>query len=97
MNYSASWRSKKVLFNIGCHTFNTRANRIVIVSSVITKIFNPVQVLDCHIQSFLMILSFYQCLLVLLLVPVSYCSVLFSAIRSVICYSVLLFIIRIVQ
>jgi hypothetical protein len=39
--------------NIRCCTFNTRANRIVIVSSVITKIFNPVQVLDGYISTFL--------------------------------------------
>jgi hypothetical protein len=35
--------------HIGCHTFNTRANRVVIVCSVIIKIFNPMQVLDSHI------------------------------------------------
>jgi hypothetical protein len=34
-----------------CHTFNARVNRVVIVCSVITKIFNPMQVLDGHIST----------------------------------------------
>ncbi len=39
--------------NIRCHTFNTQANRAVIVCTVITKIFNPMQVLEGHILTFL--------------------------------------------
>jgi hypothetical protein len=31
------------------HIFNTRANRVVVACSVITKICNPMQVLDGHI------------------------------------------------
>jgi hypothetical protein len=63
-----------------CHTFPLipRRDRVVIVSSVITKIFNPLQVLDGHISTFLMTLLFNQCLLLLLLVPVIYSSTLFS-------------------
>jgi hypothetical protein len=34
-----SWVSKKALVGIRCLTINTRANRVVIVSSVITRIF----------------------------------------------------------
>ncbi len=39
--------------HIQCYTFKTQANRVVIVSSIITKIFNPMQVLDGHISTFL--------------------------------------------
>ncbi len=54
LTYSACWRSNKVLIDTSDEcTFNTRANRVVIVSSVIIKIFNPVQVLDGHISMFL--------------------------------------------
>jgi hypothetical protein len=34
------------------YTFNTRANRVAIVCPMITKIFNPVQLLDGHISTF---------------------------------------------
>jgi hypothetical protein len=34
-----SWVSKKALVGIRCLTINTQANRVVIVSSVITRIF----------------------------------------------------------
>ncbi len=52
MNYSACWRSKKALVSIRCHTFNTWAKRVVIVCSVIARIFNPLQVLGSHISTF---------------------------------------------
>jgi hypothetical protein len=48
MNYSACWRSKKALVSIRCHTFNTGANRVVIVCSVIARIFKPMQVLGSN-------------------------------------------------
>jgi hypothetical protein len=41
MNYSAWWRSKKALASIRCLIINTRANRVAIVCSVITRIFLP--------------------------------------------------------
>ncbi len=41
MNDSACWRSKKALASIRCLTINTWVNRIVIVSSIITRIFLP--------------------------------------------------------
>jgi hypothetical protein len=36
--------------HIRCHTFNTQANRVAIVFSITTRIFNPIQVLDGHIS-----------------------------------------------
>jgi hypothetical protein len=45
---------EEVLVNTSDATpFNTRENMDVIVSSVITKIFNPMQVLNGHISTFL--------------------------------------------
>jgi hypothetical protein len=41
MNYSACWRSKKALVGIRCLTIITCANRVAIVCSVITNIFEP--------------------------------------------------------
>jgi hypothetical protein len=41
MNYSAFWRSKKALASIRLLPINIRANRVVIVCSVITRIFYP--------------------------------------------------------
>jgi hypothetical protein len=46
-------KQKGSRLHIRCHTFNTRANRVVIVGSIFTKIFNPMQVLDSHISTFL--------------------------------------------
>jgi hypothetical protein len=43
--------------HIRCHTFNTHANKVVIVCSVITMIYYPVQVLDGHISTSLKGLS----------------------------------------
>ncbi len=51
MNYSACWRSKMALASIRCLSINTRANRVAIVCSVITRIFNPMQVLVSHIST----------------------------------------------
>jgi hypothetical protein len=36
---------------MGCLTFNTQSNRVVIISSVITRYFNPVQCRDGHIST----------------------------------------------
>ncbi len=44
-------KQKGSCLHIRCHTFNTRANRVAIICSVITKIFNPMQVLDSHIST----------------------------------------------
>ncbi len=53
INYSAYWRSKKALASTSDATsFNTRANRVAIVCSVIKRIFNPMQVLGGHISTF---------------------------------------------
>jgi hypothetical protein len=41
MKNSACWRGEEALVGIRCLTINTRANRVVIVCSVITKIFWP--------------------------------------------------------
>jgi hypothetical protein len=51
--FSLLKKQKGSRLHIQCHTFNTQANRVAIVCSVITKIFNPMQVLDSHIQTFL--------------------------------------------
>ncbi len=48
-----SWLGKEAVVGIRCLTIYTWANRVVIVSSVITRIFfNPMQVLDSHISTF---------------------------------------------
>ncbi len=83
--------------HIRCCIFNTRVKKVVIVSSVIAKIFNPMQVLDGHISTLLLL---NQCLLLLLLVATAsyllfdFCSVLFV---TVIQYSILLFRIFVAQ
>jgi hypothetical protein len=51
MNYLGCWRSKKALVSIRCLTINTRANRVAFVCSVITRIFNPMEVLGSHIST----------------------------------------------
>ncbi len=51
MNYSACWRSKMALTSIRCLSINTRANRVTIVCYIITRIFNPLQVLGSHIST----------------------------------------------
>ncbi len=44
--------STKALGNMGCLTINTRSNRVLIITSVITRIFfNSVQCLDGHIST----------------------------------------------
>ncbi len=48
MNYPACWRGKEALIGKRCLTINTQANRIAIVSSVITRI---LQVLGSHIST----------------------------------------------
>ncbi len=46
------WESTKALVNMGYLTINTQSNRVVIISSVITRIFlNSVQCLDGHIST----------------------------------------------
>ncbi len=83
--------------HIRCHTFNALANRVVIVCSTITSIFNPLQVLDGHISTSLndsrvLIL----CLLIIALA--SYLMFIFcSLLCSVICYSTLSFSIRFIR
>jgi hypothetical protein len=49
MNYLACWKSKKALVSTSDVKLNTRANRVAIVCSIITKIFNPMQMLDGHL------------------------------------------------
>jgi hypothetical protein len=58
MNYSACWRSKTVLVSTSDVTLLIpRQDTVVVVSSVITKIFNPKQVLNSPISTFWMALS----------------------------------------
>jgi hypothetical protein len=51
--FSLLEKKKGSIWHIRCHTFNTQANRVAIACSVITKILNPMQVLDGHILTFL--------------------------------------------
>jgi hypothetical protein len=60
MNYSACWRSKKALVSIICHTFTTRANRVVIVCSIIATIFNLCKCWAVTFQPFQMTLMIYH-------------------------------------
>jgi hypothetical protein len=70
-NYSACWRSNKVLVNtFGAALLIPGQNRVVMVSSVITKTFNPMEVLDGHISTFLNDTRVYSVLVNILLVPV---------------------------
>ncbi len=64
MNYSARWRSKEVLVSTSDFTHLTfRQNRVVIVSSVIAKIFNPSKCWTVTIWLPLNDTLFNQCLL----------------------------------
>jgi hypothetical protein len=45
-------KQKGSCWHIRCDTFNTWANRVAVICSVITKIFNPMQMLDSHISTF---------------------------------------------
>ncbi len=56
--FSLLEKQKGSQWHIRCHTFNTRANRVVIVCSEITKIFNPMQMLVTF-QPVLMTLVIY--------------------------------------
>jgi hypothetical protein len=95
--FSLLEKQKDSLFHIRCHTFNTRANRVAIVCSVITKIFNPLQVLGGHISTSLNNTG----VLILCLLIIAHCQLhivrfLFSALFSY-SYSTLLFSICIFQ
>jgi hypothetical protein len=82
MNYLACGRSIKVLVSTSDLTpLIPGQNRVVLVSSVITKIFNSMQVLDGHISTFWMTLLFYS-ELVNIIACASYSS--FSCVQ---CYS----------
>jgi hypothetical protein len=90
--FSLLEKQKGSCLHIQFHTFNTGANRVVIVCSVITKIFNPMQVLDGHISTFLndtrvLIL----CLLIIARCQLFIVQLLFSALSS---YSLFNFIVR---
>jgi hypothetical protein len=65
MNYSACWRSKKALASTRCHTFNTQANRVVIICSVITRIFNPMKCWTVTFQPLSIDTRDYLCLLII--------------------------------
>jgi hypothetical protein len=53
LNYLACWSSNKVLVDTSdAAPLIPGQNRVVNVSSVIAKIFNPMQVLDSHISTF---------------------------------------------
>jgi hypothetical protein len=73
MNYSACWISKKALVSTSDATplIPGQICMVVIVCSIITKIFNPMQVFDGHISTSLT-LVFYLCLLI-----IAYCQLLF--------------------
>jgi hypothetical protein len=79
--FSLLQKQKGSHWHIRCHTFNTQANGVATVCPVITKIFNPMQVLDGHISTFL---EDTQDLFVLVnnfLLPVIYCSIYCSLIQ----------------
>jgi hypothetical protein len=64
MNYSACWRSKEVLVSTsGFKHLTFRQNRVVIVSSVIAKMFNPSKCWTVTIQLPVNDSLFNQCLL----------------------------------
>ncbi len=64
MNYSAHWKSKEVLTSTSDFTHLTcRQNGVVIVSSVIAKIFNPSKCWTVIIKLLLSDTLFNQCLL----------------------------------
>ncbi len=91
MNYSACWRSKKALVSIRCLTINTQANRVAIVCSIITWIFNLIQVLGGHISTlsnkdtcdfcvWIMLVANYYCLIYCSSFVRLSCSALFNEI-----------------
>ncbi len=67
--------------------FNTQANRVAIVCSVITEIFNPMQVLDDHISTSLNDTS----VLILCLLIISHCQLLIVRLLFSALFSYLLF------
>ncbi len=77
--------------HIRCRAFNTWANRVAIVCSVITKIFNPVQVLDGDISTFLNNTCVNSVLVNNCSLPVLYCLTFVQCFCSVIHCSILLF------
>jgi hypothetical protein len=86
LNYSARWRNNEVLINTSdAAPLKPGQNMVALVSSVIAKIFNPKQVLDGHISTFLndtlVLISARYCYLL----PVIYCSTFVQ------CYSFQLF------
>ncbi len=50
--FSLLEKQKSSRLHIQCHTFNTQANRVAIVCSVIAKVFNTIHVFDGHISPF---------------------------------------------
>jgi hypothetical protein len=87
MNYSACWRSKEVLVHTSDVTHLTlRQNRVVIVSSVIAKIFNPSK---CWMVTIQLLLNVTLLSSVLVIV---HCQLLLFNLHSVLLFdSVILF------